>query len=374
MTTTTEQLQTAGELTRIFAYVGSYTTLAMRGHGEGLNVFQIDPISGTWRHVQLVKGVVDPSFLALDPSGRFLYCVNESLDQISAFSVQEQTGQLTLLNTQSTSGSTPASLSLDPNGRFAVVGNYFGGSLAVLPIEDGRLGPLRQLIKLEGECGPHESEQNCSHPHDIVFDPGGCYLAVPDKGFDRIFVYRFEAESGKLVPNEPPSVAERAGAGPRHIAFHPDQPYAYLINELDSTITTFSYDSDKGLLQPLQTVSTLPPDFTGPNTCAEIKVAPSGKFVYGSNRGHDTIVVYAIDRRNGQLTPVEWVSCGGKTPRFFTLDPRGQLLYVANQDSDTIVTFQIDEDSGKLTSTGQVIPTGSPVCIVFAVKREGSHS
>ncbi len=359
-------------MTKKFAYVGSYTSPAMNGQGNGINVFEIEPVSNNWTHVQPVKAVADPSFLALDREGRCLYCVSESQDTVNAFSIDADTGHLTFLNSQPTGSSTPASLSLDSTGCYVIVGNYFGGSVAVFPVEqEGRLGSIIQLISLEGEPGPNQAEQSSSHPHDIVFDPNGRYLIVPDKGFDKIFSFKQEAESGKLIPNDPPSVTERAGAGPRHIAFQPDQssqPYAYFINELDSTITAFSYTSEQGRLEPRQTISTLPGDFSGSNTCAEITVAPSGKFVYGSNRGHDSIVVYAVDQNNGQLSPVEWVSTQGSAPRFFSLDATGKLLYAANQNSHTIVAFEVDEINGKLTPTGQVIQIGSPVCIVFADK------
>jgi 6-phosphogluconolactonase (cycloisomerase 2 family) len=351
----------------IYAYIGAYTTEGYKGHGGGINVFQIDPNSGEWTPVQLVKEVDDPSFLVVDSTRRFLYAASESRDTVSAFSIDPQSGQLTLLNTRPTQGANPAALNLDPRDRVAVAGNYSAGSVAVLPIEpDGKLAPLSQLLQLEGECGPDPQEQNSSHPHDICFDPAGRYLLVPDKGYDRVYVYKFDAESRNLEANDPPYVMERAGAGPRHLTFHPTAPYAYLINELDSTINVFSYDAEHGTLESLQVVSTLPPDFSAANTCAEIRVAPSGRFLYGSNRGHDSVVVYALDPNNGQLSPLEWAPCGGKGPRFFTLDPWGEKLYVANQYSDTIVTFQVDQERGKLTPSGQVIETGTPVCIAFS--------
>lgn len=362
----TSNSEKPGKAAPLYAYVGAYTTEGYKGHGGGINVFQIDPNSGQWIHVQLVKDVDDPSFLVVDRARRFLYCVSESRDGASAFSIDPQTGHLTLLNTQPTQGANPASLNLDPSDRVAVAGNYSAGSVAVLPVEPGgKLAPVSQLIQLEGECGPDPVEQTSSHPHDICFDPAGRYLLVPDKGYDRVFIYKFDAQSRKLEANDPPYVMERAGAGPRHLTFHPTAPYAYLINELDSTINVFSYDAERGALKSLQVVSTLPPDFSGTNTCAEIRVAPSGRFLYGSNRGHDSIVVYAIDPNGGQLSPVEWAPAGGKGPRFFTLDPSGERLYVANQYSDTIVAFQVDQESGKLTPTGQVIESGTPVCIAF---------
>lgn len=349
----------------IFAYVGAYTTAPFKGHGEGLSVFQLDPTGQEWRLVQVVKEMIDPSFLALDGQNRFLYCVHESLAEISAFSIDPQTGHLTWLNTVSTGGSTPASLMVAPDNRYVIVANYMAGTVAVLPTgPDGKLGTVSQLTTLEGQAGPDKTEQTMSHPHDIRFDPTGQYIFVPDKGFDRLFIFSYNPENGNLTPASLPALTEQAGAGPRHLVFHPDGRYAYLINELNSTVTTFSYGSDPLNLAQLQVVSTLPPGFTGSNTCAEIQVAPSGKFLYGSNRGHDSIVVYAIDQATGQLTPVQWEPTGGKTPRFFKLDNTGTLLYAANQDSDNITIFKVDPAHGTLSQTGQVVQTGSPVCIV----------
>jgi 6-phosphogluconolactonase len=189
---------------------------------------------------------------------------------------------------------------------------------------------------------------------------------VPDKGLDRVFSFKLDGASGKLTPNDPPFTATREGAGPRHIAFHPAMPHAYVIDELDSTMTTYRYDPARGALQPVQVVPTVPPSFTGNNTGAEIAVAPSGRFVYGSNRGHDSIVTFAVDRAGGALTPVGWEPTQGKTPRHFALDPTANFLYAANQDSDTIVTFRVNKTTGTLVPTGQIVRVGSPVTIVFA--------
>ena len=354
----------------VFAYVGSYTDRNHHWHGTGITVFRVEPGSEVWTQVQqLWQDCVDPSFLALDTQERFLYCVHESLGKVSAFSINKQTGHLTWLNTQATNGADPASLSLDPTNRFLVVGNYSSGSVALLPIgPDGKLEPLSQLINLEGKPGPDKVEQAGSHPHHIQFDPAGQYLMIPDKGFDKVFCYKFDVTSQKLIPNNPASVQLRAGSGPRHIAFHPSpsQPYAYLISELASTLTVLKYDAARGSLSPLQVISTLPPTFRGHNTGAEINIAPSGKFVYGSNRGDDSIVGYQIDPHTGKLSLIEWVSTQGKNPRFCTLDFWGRFLYAANQDGDSIVAFQVDQETGKLTPTNQVIAVKNPVCIIFA--------
>jgi 6-phosphogluconolactonase len=350
----------------MFAYVGAFTTAQRKGHGDGINVYRMDPRTGAWAHVQLVPDIVNPSFLALDHQQRFLYSVHADLDEVSAYAIAKNSGQLTPLNKQSCGGKNPVYLSLDPSNRYIVTANYTAGSVGVVPIEqDGILGPRTDLVTLTGEPGPNRKEQTGSHPHNCPFDPAGRFIVVPDKGLDRIFVFRLHAATGKLVANNPPSVATREGAGPRHIAFHPSLPYAYVINELGSTMTTYRYDAARGVLQPMQVLPTTPSTFTGNNTGAEVAVAPSGRFVYGSNRGHDSIVIFAVDRANGTLIPVDWVSTQGKTPRFFALDPTANFLYAANQDTDTVVSFRVNQRNGRLTPTGQIINVGSPCTIVF---------
>lgn len=352
----------------MFAFVGCYTTADRRGRGKGINVFRMDPSSGGWTHAFLLDGIPNPSYLTLDPRERCLYAVHGGgFQDVSAFAVHPTTGQLRFLNKQSTLGENPVSLCVDVSGQFVAVANYGAGSVAVLPItSDGSLGPPADSVRQTGELGPHSVEQTSSHPHDILFDPAGRFLAVPDKGLDRVFVYGLDRSRARLVPSVPPSVQARPGAAPRHVAFHPSQAYAYVINELDSTVTTYQYDADRGALRPLQVLSTLPPDFHGKNTGAEIAVAPSGGFVYASNRGHDSIAVFAVAPEAGTLAPVSWTPTGGATPRTFALDPSGSFLYAANQDSHTVVAFAVDGTTGRLAPTGQVIETGSPVCIVFA--------
>jgi 6-phosphogluconolactonase len=353
----------------MFAYVGCYTTPDRKGSGEGLAVYRIDPDSGAWSRVQLLADVPNPSFLTVDRAQRFLYCVHggNTYRAVSAFAIAPETGQLTFLNTEDSGGANPVHVDIHPDGRFMVVASYTDGMVASLPINaDGTLGPRSDLIAQTGERGPHPAEQSGPHPHHNPFDPAGRFVAVPDKGLDRTFIYRFDAERGRLLPGGPPSVSAQAGAGPRHAAFHQRLPHAYVINELDSTITMFDYDTERGVLDPRQTISTLPPDFSGANTTAEIAISPSGQFLYGSNRGHDSIASYAIDQATGALTALGWEPSGGAMPRFFTLDPTGDVLYAANQDSDSIVAFRVDQSTGALAPTGQVIHTGCPVCIVFA--------
>jgi 6-phosphogluconolactonase len=369
------QAQTrAGRPSALFAYVGAFTTPERKGHGGGINVYRVDPASGVWTHVQLLE-IVNPSFLTLDRAQRFLYSVHADLDEISAYAIDKQSGRITVLNRQSCGGKNPVHLSSDPTGRWIVTANYSAGSVGVVPVEeDGTLGPRSDLVDLPGEPGPDHKQQASSHPHNVVFDPSGRFIAVPDKGLDRVFVFRLDAAGGKLTPNDPPFVAPRAGAGPRHIAFHPQMPVAYVINELGSSVTTYGFDPQRGSLQPIQILPSIPASYTGNNTGAEIAVAPSGRVVYASNRGHDSIAILAVDRRDGTLTPLGWALTHAKSPRFFCLDPAAKILYAANADegfseqpnTDTIVPFAINQANGMLTPTGQVIKTSSPCTIVFA--------
>ena len=355
-----------GEGTAMFVYVGCYTTKQRNARGEGINVYTMDRASGSWTHVQLVKDLVNPSWLTLDRRQRFLYSAHGDGEVATAFSIEPSTGQLKLLNQQATGGKNGVRIAVDATNKFLVCANYSSGTVAVLPINpDGALGALTDLVSLTGTPGPHRTEQSSPHPHDVPFDRSGRFVVVPDKGLDKVFVYRLDTARGKLVPNDAPFATSRPGAGPRHVDFHPSQPYAYVINELDSTITTYRFEPTSGELKALQVITTLPPSFTGNNTTSEIAVAPSGRFVYGSNRGHDSIAIFAVDPGTGALTPVDWEPTQGKTPRFFGLDPSGTYLYAANQDSDTIVCFRVDQSNGKLKSTGNVVKTGSPSSIVF---------
>jgi 6-phosphogluconolactonase len=350
----------------MFAYVGSYTAKQRNGRGAGITVYDVDPGSGAFTPVQTVADLVNPSFLALDRRRRFLYAAHGDGDHATAFAIDEMSGRLTLLNQQVTGGKNGVHLAVDATNRFLVVGNYASGTVAVLTIaRNGSLEPLSDLVTLPGTPGPDPVQQASSHPHDVPFDRSGRVVVVPDKGFDRVFVFKLDTTRGKLMAGDPPWVTARPGAAPRHADFHPTAPYAYVNNELDSTVTTYRFDSERVGLDPLQTISTLPADFTAKNTTAEIAVAPSGRFVYVSNRGHDSVAIFAVDAATGLLTPAGWAPAQGKTPRFFALDPTGTSLYVANQNSDTIVAFRVDPASGALTPTGQVVHTGSPSSIVF---------
>jgi 6-phosphogluconolactonase len=350
-----------------FAYVGSRTTRERNARGDGINVYRVDAISGDWTHVQLVNGLLNPSFLALDRSGRFLYCVHGDASEISAFSIDPERGKLTFINQETTAGKNPVHLSVDPGNRFLVVANHVTSSVAVLPRhEDGSLGKLVDLVVLEGQIGPHRVEQPFAKPHQVKFDPSGRFVIVPDKGLDQVFTFGFDGATGKLLAVDAPPAAAREGAGPRHAAFHPSSAVAYVVNELDSTITAYQVGHSDGSLTPLQVVSALPDTFVGRSRAAEIMVSKDGRFVYASNRGHDSIAIFSVDRASGRLTSIGWEKSQGRTPRFFALDPSGEWMFIANEDSDNIVTFRVDQQTGMLSHEGEAVRTGSPVCIVFA--------
>jgi 6-phosphogluconolactonase (cycloisomerase 2 family) len=349
----------------LYAYIGCRTTKERNARGKGLSVYRVDRATGEWTLVQLVEGLDNPSFLALDRTNRFLYSVHGDLGDVSAHAIDPASGRLTLLNRRSTGGRNPVHLAADPTNRQLVVANYATGTVVLLPIQaDGSLGEVVDMAALPGTPGPHRTQQGSSHPHDVPFDPSGRFVIVPDKGLDRVFAFQVDAAAGKLVPASVPSVASREGAGPRHVAFHPSMSLAYVMNELDSSITTYRFDAQTGRLTPLQIVSTLPSDYTGNNTGAEIAVSRSGRFLFGSNRGHDTVVTMAIDAKTGLLSPQSWTGTAGQGPRFFALDPADETLYAANENSDSIVALRVTA-AGALAPTGKTVHTGSPVCIVF---------
>ena len=350
---------------RMFAYVGCRTTRERNARGDGISVYSVDQATGALELVQLLGGQVNPSFLALSANGERLYTVHGDLSDISAFAVDKVTGKITFLNKQSTQGDNPVHLAIDPSGQYVVVSNHIGSSLAVLPIaEDGSLKPLTQLVKLEGPLGPHRVEQKVPKPHFNPFDPSGDFVIVPAKGLDRILTYRFK--DGTLTPGTPAFVQARETSGPRHLAFHPTAGFAYCVNELDSTITTYQYATGNGALHPVQIVSTLPETFTGNSRASEIEIDKTGRYVYASNRGYDSVAVFKIDQESGALTIVEVEQSRGRTPRFMTSTPDGRFMYVLNEESDSIVTFTVEHASGRIKPNGATVKTGSPVCMVFS--------
>jgi 6-phosphogluconolactonase len=348
-----------------FAYVGCFTTEKRKARGKGVAVFRIDPGTGAWHALEACDAIPNPHFLALDSTQRFLYSAHGDSSEIASYARDPETGKLTFLNRQQTGGDNSSTVYLDRSNRFVVLAN--GPGIAVFPIQpDGALGSRCELMIPPGEPGPWRREQHGPHPHQAIFDPTGRFVVVPDKGLDKIHVYRFDAASGKLQPCEPPFVKARYGAIPRHIAFHPHAPFAYVVNEMDSTVNAYRWDNVRGTLEPFQRIATTPENYVGDNTGAEIAILPSGRFLYASNRGHDSVVIYAVNAQDGTLKHVGWESVQGCKPRFFGLDPDARHLYACNENSHTIVEFRIDQHTGALTSTGQVIETGSPSCIVFA--------
>ncbi|WP_374702155.1 lactonase family protein [Herbaspirillum sp. B65] len=349
----------------MFAYVGSRTTRERNARGDGISVYKVDLTNGNLELVQLVKDLVNPSFLALSRDGEFLYTVHGDLSDISAFKVDRATGELTFINRKSTHGKNPVHLAIDPTGRYIVVSNHLGSSLAVLPIAaDGSLQEMTQLVTLEGPIGPHRVEQKLSKPHFNPFDPSGKFVIVPDKGLDRTFSFRFA--DGKLTPAVKPFVVARETAGPRHIAFHRRLPTAYVVNELDSTVTTYAYSAADGSLEPRQILTTLPETFTGNSRASEIEIDRSGRFLFASNRGYDSIASFFIDQQTGLLRAGAVTQTEGKTPRFFTITPDNCYLYALNEDSDTIVSFTLDQGTGALKPNGFSVASGSPVCMIFS--------
>jgi 6-phosphogluconolactonase len=354
----------------MFVYVGAYTEPPL-GSADGIAVFRFDVDTGALHPVQTLSGVVNPSWLTLDGREQILFAVNEEDEgRVSAFACDAATGTLRPLNHQRSQGAAPCYVSLDPSGRYLLVANYTGGTIAVLPIAaDGQIDAATCVIHHQGSS--IRPEQEGPHPHMIRPSADGRFVLVTDLGTDQVLVYRLDTSTGQLVPNEQGAavVSEHPGAGPRHFAFAASGRTVYVINELDSTVTVYDYSPERGELHARQVVSTLPEGVDGPaigNSCAHIVVSPDGRFIYGSNRGHDSIAIWEVENANGELRPVGHESTRGKAPRNFTLDPTGSWLLVANQETDTIVPFRRDEDSGLLAATGPVTQTPSPVAILFS--------
>jgi 6-phosphogluconolactonase len=351
-----------------FVFIGTYTG----SKSKGIQLARWDASAGTLGPARLAAETANPAFLALHPNGRFLYAASEignfegkKSGAVAAFAVEPASGNLTLLNTQASGGSGPCHVSVDASGRCALVANYGSGSVAALPIrDDGSLGEAASVVQHHGSSVNRQRQQG-PHAHQILTDAANRFALVCDLGLDQVLAYRVDPAKATLTAADPPFTATKAGCGPRHLAFHPKGKLAYVVNELDSTLTAFAYDGDRGALKELQTVPLLPADFKGASTAAEVQVHPSGRFVYASNRGHDSIAVFAIDEKSGKLTFVQHEPSGGKTPRFFTGDPTGQYLLAANQDSDNVVIFRIDGATGRLEATGRSIQVGSPVCLKF---------
>jgi 6-phosphogluconolactonase len=363
-----------GQARDCFVYVGTYSG----GKSKGIYVCRLDSATGKLTTPELAAEAQNPTFLAVHPQLPALYSAERPVllaanevggggrsGTVSAYAIDRASGKLTFRNKESSRGAGPCHLSVDRSGRCALVANYGSGSIAVLPLgADGTLGEATAFVQHTGSS-VNKQRQEGPHAHWIDVDAANRFAFVCDLGLDQVLIYRFDAASGKLSANTPPFASVKAGSGPRHLAFHPNGRFAYLINEMGNTVTVFAYDAERGALKELQTLPTLPAEFDGRNTTAEIEVHPSGKFLYGSNRGHHSLAVFAVDPDRGRLTPVEHKSTGGNTPRNFAIDPTGQWLLAANQDSDNVVVFALDRQTGRLIPTGQSVEVGRAVCVKF---------
>lgn len=352
-------------------YVGTYTN-SKTSPSEGVYKLEFDPATGALTPLGVAGKADSPSFLAFSPDGKHLYAAEETGDyqgekagSIAAFAVDPRTGDLKLLNRQSSKGAHPCHVSIDPTGKVVLTANYSGGSVACLPVDpDGSLRPASAVIQHQGH-GADASRQKGPHAHSANFGPAGKLAFVADLGLDKVMIYDVDAETGKLSPHEPASAKVEPGRGPRHLAWAPSGKFAYVITEMGGTVDVFAYDSGKGELKEIQSITTLPADNKTKPGCAEVVVHPSGKFVYGSNRGHDSLAIYKADPATGKLTAAGWTPTGGKNPRNFVIDPTGGWLLAANQDSDSILVFKIDQETGGLTPTGSPTKLPKPVCIRF---------
>lgn len=350
----------------MLVYVGTYTS----GKSVGIYQYRLNLGDGSLKHAGTTAGVVNPSYLTIDRARRRLYAVNEVEEfegsaggAVSAFEIEPKTGALRLINQRRSMGAAPCYITVADSGRFVLVANYVGGNVAVLPVlKDGSLGDATAVEQFKGS-GPNRERQEAPHAHCILLDRANEHAYACDLGTDKVMVYRFDRRTGRLTPNAQPSVSVKPGAGPRHMTFHPNGRVAYVLNELDATITAFALDVQQGTLRELETVATLPADFKEPNTSADTHVAPGGKFLYCSNRGHDSIASFRIDPGTGRLTLLGHTPTEGKTPRNFAIDPTGTFLLAANQKSDTVVTFRIDPQTGALRPTGHMAEIPTPVCL-----------
>ncbi len=352
----------------VWVYFGTYTGGA--DGSRGIYRSELDLDTGRLSDPVLATEAANPSFLEIHPSGRFLYAVSEEggSGRVGAYAIGADTADLRLLNQQPSGGNGPCHVSLDHAGRYVLVANYGSGSAAAIPITpDGRLAAPTGFVQHAGS-GPNPRRQRGPHAHSINVSPDDRFAFVADLGIDKIMIYRLDGEAGTLAANDPAFIQVEPGAGPRHFAFSPNGRYAYVINELAGTITAFSYDSSSGALAAIQTLSTLPSGFDGSNTCAEIRIHPNGLFLYGSNRGHDSIAVYRLDPARGTLAFVEHETAGVKTPRNLNLDPTGTFCLVANQDGNNVVVFRVEPKTGALEPTGHRIAIAKPVCVRFLAR------
>ncbi|CAG7624703.1 lactonase family protein [Paenibacillus allorhizosphaerae] len=349
-------------------FAGSYAEASE----DGLYAYTLDRTSGALTLLNRSGGYRNPCFLDIDHRNRMLYTVAERTAAgeepcaiALAFSFDPASGHLQLLNEEKTVGRATCHIQYNAAGRYVVATSFSGGAIGYLPVlPDGQLGCMGDAHRHEG-AGPHPTRQDRPHPHSAYTDPENRYVYVPDLGIDRVKIYRPDPVSGKLEPHG--EAIAPPGSGPRHMAFHPSKPYAYVINELDSTISAYERDAASGALRLIDSVTTLPPEYEDreANTCAEIQITPDGRFVYGSNRGHDSIAAFRVEDRTGRLSPVQIVSSMGRRPRNFAVSPDGRYLVAAHQDSANLVVFRIDEQTGMLLDTGHRAEASKAVCVRF---------
>ena len=355
---------------KLFVYIGTYTK---DSYSEGIYVYQFDLSTGGLTRVGSTSGIDNPSFLRVTTDGQFLYSVSEVAEvngvqggAVSGYAINKQTGALTYLNSQATHGAYPCHVSIDKTEQYVLVSNYMGGNIAMLPIQkDGSLGAATDVVQHEGSSNVNPERQEGPHAHSVTVSPDNKFALAADLGKDMLISYKIDLEKGRLLPHKNGQIEVRPGQGPRHMDFHPNGRFVFLLNELGNTINSYQYDTENGTLVLVDTISSLPNYFIGENISADIHVHPNGKFLYASNRGHNSIIICGINKQNGTLEILGFQSTMGSHPRNFSIDPTGNFLLVANKDSNSIFIFNIDSTTGELTPNDQQITIPQPVCIAF---------
>ena len=355
---------------KIFVYIGTYT---IDSNSKGIYVYQFDLSTGSLTRVGLTSGIDNPSFLRITADGQFLYSVSEVAEvngvqggTVSGYAINKQTGALTYLNSRSTHGAYPCHLNIDQAGQYVMVSNYMGGNFAMLPIQkDGTLEPATDVVQHKGCSNVNPARQEGPHAHSVTVSPDNKFALAADLGKDVLISYKIDVENGKLLAHKNGQLEVAPGDGPRHMDFHPNGRFVFLLNELGNSINSYRYKAESGTIELIDSISSLPNDFNRENISADIHVHPNGKFLYASNRGHDSIIICSINEKIGTLEVVGFQSTMGAHPRNFSIDPTGNFLLVANKDSNSIVIFNIDNTTGELTPNDQQITIPQPVCIAF---------